>query len=432
MSRFILFCLSLIFSFSAVSAETCFEFQASYSERTTGWYSTKEKACAALNGSYAVGGTAVSRTVSNSKPNDFGGCNLDVTTTHNNGAVINGGGSGPLNSRQTDQCTRPSECTAKAGTISTMNYTRGWARSSVSNKSDQIGATAELPNSICNDGCKYSVLGNEVAYRSAEPSAQGLYRLSSDVAVIQTDQTCSAAEQTAAVKPSSPDAPCPGSLGELNGKPYCAMPAGTTGVQPVGPPSKEPDDKGNPAAGPKPSSGEGSGTGGVGRTPTTGTGGNAGGPASAANGGTGTKPGGTSPDGTRDKPQDGKEQAACGAPGQPQCKIDETGTPDGKGVLDKYGRELADADKSRTDLLSTIKDKSDKDTTWGVSFGWVQHGGCQPWVLGTLPVGPGIEMKIDICPILPYIEWVTSFLWAITTFALTIAMVFRVTTQSGS
>ncbi|AVT17354.1 hypothetical protein C8244_14845 [Paracidovorax avenae] len=72
----------------------------------------------------------------------------------------------------------------------------------------------------------------------------------------------------------------------------------------------------------------------------------------------------------------------------------------------------------------------DKDTSWGIVPSWLQHGGCTPWVLGVLPLGEPREIKLDVCAILPYVEAVTSFLWAIGTFVATLAMVFRVTTAS--
>lgn len=229
------------------------------------------------------------------------------------------------------------KCADGATSISTMNITRGWARSPLPNKSDQIGKTSDLPSSICQDGCKYGVLANSNSYRSQTPSVQGLYRLSSDVTVIQTDQSCTPSESDQAANPNTPDLKCPGQLGELDGKPFCAVDPGNTGVTPNGQPGppESLDDKGNPQAGKKPDSGEGSGDGGKGRTPENGNGGNQGGPAGAAAGGSGSKPGEKAPDGKTDK-EDGKEQQACGAPGQPKCGIDETGTPrefnsDGKG-----------------------------------------------------------------------------------------------------
>ncbi|AVS66382.1 hypothetical protein C8245_12490 [Paracidovorax avenae] len=80
--------------------------------------------------------------------------------------------------------------------------------------------------------------------------------------------------------------------------------------------------------------------------------------------------------------------------------------------------------------MEGVKSTGDKDTSWGIVPSWLQHGGCTPWVLGTLPLGEPRDIKLDVCAILPYVEAVTSFLWAIGTFVATLAMVFRVTTAS--
>lgn len=291
------------------------------------------------------------------------------------------------------------QCSAAAGEISTMNVTRGWARSPLANKADQLGATSVLPSSICNGGCRFSVLGNEEAYRSQVPSSSGLYRLSSDVTVIQTDQSCTESEADLAAIPSAPDKPCPGTLGELNGKPYCAVSDTTSGVQPVGPPGNELDDKGNPSAGPKPSSGEGSGLGGVGRTPTTGSGGNSGGPAAAATGGAGV-PGPTVP-----KPEDGKEQAACGAPGQPKCGIDEGGTPgkfDGdKAALDGW-KSAVEANRG------TIKDADGSFfDSYNLFFSAPPVVACEPIDL------PNEQVITRHCEVVDGTRSVMSYIWAL-------------------
>ncbi|MGY8587893.1 hypothetical protein QRO08_06365 [Paracidovorax citrulli] len=305
--------------------------------------------------------------------------------------------------------------------MSTLNYTRGWARGPLPNKQDQLGATADIPTSICNEGCKYAVLGNEQAYRSQVPSAQGLYRLSSDVSVIQTDQQCVADATTTAVSPQTPDKPCPGQLGELDGKPYCAVAPGDTGVQPAGPPGKEADDKGNPSAGTKPSSGEGSGTGGVGRTPSQGSGGNAGGPAGAAFGGSGNKPG-DKPDGTTNKPGDGKEQAACGAPGQPKCAIDETGTP--KVSPNEYDKAVDQYKIDMDAIRAKVAGTEDKSYFEGWKSMWFAPAvaACQPFAL---PSVLGVSLAIDPCAVVEGIRYFMAYVWAIVGLAICVQMIGR-------
>nr|WP_271452184.1 MULTISPECIES: hypothetical protein [unclassified Acidovorax] len=302
-----------------------------------------------------------------------------------------------------------------------MNYTRGWARSALANKQDQLGSTAAVPTAICSGGCKFAVLGNEEAYRSQVPSAQGLYRLSSDVAVIQTDQECTADATTEASNPQTPDKPCPGQLGELDGKPYCAVAAGDTGVQPNGPPGQQPDDKGNPSAGTKPGSGEGSGTGGVGRTPTQGSGGNAGGPAGAAFGGSGNKPG-DKPDGTTNKPGDGKEQAACGAPGQPKCAIDETGTP--KVSPNEYDKAVDQYKIDMDAIRAKVAGTEDKSYFEGWKSMWFAPAvaACQPFAL---PSVLGVSLAIDPCAVVEGIRYFMAYVWAIIGLAICVQMIGR-------
>lgn len=308
------------------------------------------------------------------------------------------------------------QCAEKSGEISTTNITRGWARSPLPNKADQLGKTSDVPQHVCSGGCKFSVLGNEEAYRSQTPSDQGLYRLSSDVTVIQTDQSCDGESDMTSANPSTPDMPCPGQLGELNGKPYCAIGPGNTGVDPNGAPGtgKSTDDKGNPKAGPKPKEGEGSGTGGVGRTPSEGNGGNMGGPGGAAAGGTGTKPGGTAPDGTTEK-KEGKEQENCGAPGQKPCKIDEKDTPTGEGKFEKLNGE---ADQGKENWLAEIK--KSKDLNWG-DWTWTFQlpSGCTPLNL------PELRVDVDVCRWQPMIHSIMSMVWAISTVMGCVYLVFR-------
>lgn len=323
----------------------------------------------------------------------------------------------------------PSRCAADAGTSSVMNFTVGWARSGTPDADDHVGKVV-FPNqgrgAACVGGCSWDFTDNGVtAYRSAEPfPASGLHRLSVDFTMRGAGTACAESPEDAAASPNAPEPPCPGFVGEVNGVTKCVG----TASQPVPPPDGPTagrqaggsEDNGNPAAGKKPDSGDGSGSGGPGRTPTAGTGGNAGGPAGAA--------GGTRPDGTTTKPVEGKEQAACGAPGQPKCSINETGTPDGKGAYDaaKAGLDKAEGDYKAG--LDAIKNTADKDTSWGVVPSWISHAECRPWDLGAFEImGQSFAIVISICDVMPYVVATTSFLWVVATFFLTIAMVFRVT-----
>lgn len=319
------------------------------------------------------------------------------------------------------------KCEAAAGQVTTANYTLGWARGSEVDKDDYVGAL-KFPNTqsaACVDGCRASFAqGQEpTGYRSESPSSQGLYRISADYSMVQGGFACTPGPEDAPFDPKQPNMQCPGYVGEVNGKTVCVGNAD----KPI-PPSEKPsvkdktgkgEEKGNPKAGQKPGSGEGSGNGGSGRTPSTGTGGNDGGP--RGGGGTG---GGTGGEGEGDEDKKG-----CGLPGQPKCAIDETGTPDGKSAYGELNGKLDGLDAQRKTGTDKIMGTGDKDTGWGTSWSWFAHGQCRPINLGTLPIGTGVEMRIDICHIVPYTNLVLNFLWAVGTFIAILSMVFRVTTR---
>ncbi len=395
---------------AALAATLCVEWSP---DKGKTWYSTTAQACTALKS--MPGYTSPTTSVTEAREGvckvvDSGVYVFDVA----------------LDRRESD-C--DSKCTKNAGQMATLNYTRGWARSPLPNKADQLGTTSVIPSSICHEGCKYGVLGNEEAYRSQTPSSHGLYRLSSDVAAIQTDQSCTADESTAATSPQTPDKPCPGQLGEINGKPYCAVSTSDTGVQPNGPPGKEADDKGNPTAGPKPTTGEGSGTGGVGRTPTEGNGGNMGGPAGAAAGGSGNKPG-DKPNGTVNKPGDGKEQAACGAPGQPKCAIDETGTP--KVSPNEYDKAVDQYKVDADALRARVSAADDKSYFSGWKSMWFAPAvvACQPFQLPSF-LGVSMGAVIDPCAVVEGVRYFMAYLWALGGLYLCMRMVTQ-TVRGGS
>lgn len=333
---------------------------------------------------------------------------------------------------QGGQCVNPNQqCQDKQGSTTIVNWTVGYTRTPDID-ADPNWVLTGPPNVIpsdkqaCYQGCKVSLGDATMAYQSASPTPTGLYRLSMDLTATHGGSSCTSGDSDGPLNPNQPIPPCPGFVGEVNGKLGCygtaEKPARDDKPTPKPP---APIDKGNPAAGEKPATGDGSGNGGAGRTPTNGNGGPAGGPAGAA--------GGTKPDGQTDKPTDDKkEQQNCGAPGQPKCGIDESGTPSGRGAFDSSRDSLnANADKMMGGLDS-IKNTSDKDTSWGVVPTWIDHGQCAPWDLGVMELpGKSIPLVVDICVIEPYVVGVTSFLWVVATFFLTIAMVFRVTTATA-
>lgn len=328
-----------------------------------------------------------------------------------NSSPVSGGcgcNSGSL--EQGGQCVDPHQaCKAKSGTSSIVNVTAGWQRTpSVASGADWLYPTklsSSGTGSVCNGGCMQNFDANEPcadcgSYVSQVPNSQGLYRVSVDFMGHYSGSECSDSPSDQVIKPDdSKDPPCPGFVGEVNGVKGCYG----TADKPVRPESpdrnldKNGKDKGNPAAGSKPSSGAGSGSGGAGRTPGSGSGGSAGGPAGAANG-SGTKPDGTKPT------DEGKEQQNCGAPGQPKCGIDESGTPKTYTGSDGLADWKAAVDSNRAQI---------KDSGGGVFDGFAIFfsappvASCSPFDL------PNDYGSLDPCPVVDGVRGVMGYIWAL-------------------
>lgn len=340
MHKIILFIGGLCLSFAAL-AEQCKEYKPGWIGGDT-WYPTAAQACGVLVDVLSSSNPQNTYSLVSAGP----GCYVSV----------NGGGATDWGLSSRDKDCEPPRCAADAGTSSVMNFTVGWARSGNPDADDHVGKVV-FPNqgraAACVGGCSWEFTDNGVAaYRSAEPfPASGLHRLSVDFTMRGAGTACAESPEDAAASPNAPEPPCPGFVGEVNGVKKCVG----TASQPVPPPDGPTagrqagggEDNGNPAAGKKPGSGEGSGSGGAGRTPTAGSGGNAGGPAGAA--------GGPKPDGTTPTPGEGKEQAACGAPGQPKCSINEAGTPS-PWDENKWDSKVADYRRASDDALGQIKE----------------------------------------------------------------------------
>jgi len=264
------------------------------------------------------------------------------------------------------------------------------------------------------------------AYISQVPSPEGLFRLSYDVVVTQTDTTCQANgtdQGTLAADPQATAAKCPGYVGQINGKLSCVGTAAAPLPSPSGEGLGEAErqsinksDSGNPAAGPKPETGVGSGNTGSTRTPSEGIGTALGGPVGAS--ANSTKNG----DGTTTKPVEGKEQQNCGAPGQPQCKIDETGTPTPFGA-DKYSSSL-DAAKSESDSArNTIGGTADK----GFFESFRSSLTSAPPIVGCTAIELPKEMgAINPCPVVDGVRAVMAYMWAAAALFLCFRMIKQV------
>lgn len=338
------------------------------------------------------------------------------------------------------QCV-PNASVCTAGKVQILNMTAGWARSGVQNAEDHVGPVVFPPASVCYQGCTWDQTGPpSAAWRSAEPSATGLYRLSWDQPYLRSASSCTA--PTTGMDPLASSPPCPGTTGEFNGKPYCAG----TAAKPVTPPSgpsleKQAADSrtvasgnANPAAGAKPATGDGAGDGAAGRTPATGDGGPGGGPASAAGAaaqaakpstGTVTRSDGTTGTVTFDL-------QSCGVPGKPACKIDETGTPSKFDTTDATAA-LNKAASDRDGILAGILKPDDKQTGgWSMPSILKPEASCQPFVLGTLPeFVDSFQLAVNMCPAKPFMSGAVSFVWLLGTFLAVLGMV-RSTVTGGS
>lgn len=318
-----------------------------------------------------------------------------------------------------------SQCSTTKGKTSIVNRTVGFVRSTDENDYAVVGpVTKSIPGRlICVNGCAAEIQPVNTstpgagAYRSQVPNAAGLYRLSLDLPVTENGTSCAAGAEGSATEkapqnPLTPAPTCPGYVGEVNGrlgcygtaeKPVVTVPAD----RPVSPP-----ESGNPAAGPKPVSGEGSGTGGAGRTPVGGTGDNNGGPSSAVTAGR--------PSGTASAPAAGEEQMNCGAPGQPKCRIDESGTGDGKTAFDSAKSELTDNEAATKNAINGAANIT--APTW--SFSFQLPTGCTPYQTGIR----GFVM--NPCAYQSTIHDLMSMIWAAVTAFCIIGMVGRTIRES--
>ncbi|HJV02754.1 MAG TPA: hypothetical protein VJ752_19620 [Burkholderiaceae bacterium] len=143
--------------------------------------------------------------------------------------------------------------------------------------------------------------------------------------------------------------------------------------------------------------GDTGGTGGTGGTGTGGTGTGGTGTGGTGTGGTGTGGTGTGGTGTGGTGTGGTGTGGtnCGAPGQPACKIDESGTPSGiGGALDALNALVNGVGGDRQNGFNDAVSDAGKDTSLG--FGYqLPHGSCSNPTVG-LP-GIGGQWTVDIC-----------------------------------
>jgi hypothetical protein len=309
-----------------------------------------------------------------------------------------------------NQCGQNS-CESKAGqSAGISNYSFGWSWGA--DGSDQVFPdTVNLTPSACVEGCAVTVvLGGCISHWiSKAPSAQGLYRLSADCQAYHEGKSCVASDpKYSSGNPLSPPAACPGTFGEVNGKPVClGSSAGTN-------PNKAQSKSGNPKAGSKSSDSSAS------REPSAAQGGGA-----DARGGPGVTGGGTGSDSNDDSDDDPQKSQCELTPNAALCKdkvpIDETGTPSSTGSLfDSAIQQLDQAKESLLDLFPDAVSSDGKDTQWTFSFALPSSCQAIETPIGQTAVTSGF--KLDVCKYQPLIHDLMAMVWISGTIWLLIGM----------
>lgn len=287
--------------------------------------------------------------------------------------------------------------------------------------------TQSPPDFMCDGTCELVADGaGGDWWADKEPNANGNYGIYKEQGYKYTGGKCTARDEK--LDPATLGPPCAGALGEVNGKAVCAekVPpsgfdynpkmttsgAGSTPAQAtsttgegltVGPngevPGKGGDQKGSPDTG---GTGGGSGT-------------------SGGITGTGTQ---TNSDGTTSTFTIEADLKTCGMPGNPACKIDESGTPDGRNAIKDDG--LKTGWDSLDQQLQNIQGSTDKDTSW-MFPSWLSSSQCQPWDLGEFVIWQyRVPVRIDACHMQAPSVAIMSFLWIVGTFFAVLAMMSSV------
>lgn len=335
----------------------------------------------------------------------------------------------------TQSASAPLGCPA-AGETRFVNFTLGFTDDPQLSKSATVNTYADKFQSLLASGgtcasgagsaCAVTIandtasLGN--AWISASPTSQGLYRVSQDYKVTYTGATCTLTADQKMLTESTDAAPaCSGVYGTVNGKGVC-VPSGTANrnvLQPIG---NSPRKVGNPAAG------SNAGLPISARTPTAGSGANDGGPVTPLDGTPApvgaplpSTPGSSSGGGL--SPSD--IPAACGAPGQPACKMDETGTP--SPVAESAYDAKVDSVRSTVDQnRGVISGAGDKGffSEFTLFFSAPPVVLCEPM---PLPDVKGVSMgAIDPCGVVNGVRSMMGYLWAIAALFLSLKMIRQV------
>lgn len=188
-----------------------------------------------------------------------------------------------------------------------------------------------------------------------------------------------------------------------------------------------------------PGGGTGGGDTGGGTTPGGGTGGSGGGttPGGGTGGGDGTTPGGgtgggdgTNPgggtgggDGTTPGGGNGSSGGSCGGTGQPGCRIDESGTPTGKGLMDSLLDWIDRGKVTDQEVADSIAQDSDKDVRVPNFLANLPSGVCRDPIISL----PGGDHAIPICYAVGIASTMFELLWMLLFCLALMSMLSRAT-----
>lgn len=431
-----LFSLLALVVLSALSADLCTEYKAAAPGYTAqAWVPTKAAACegfrawmaqdAADTGAFCTTGSLV------------GGFSFTVVQTESVCQVTKQcslPGTAPAQYYASYQ-SRTVECGPQCQQGQTADYKVriGWA-SYASNASGAAyqtedgrhflknqGGESPPPSTLCDGTCEMVLDGAAGQLRyNVTPTASGLHAITQQQGYMKTGGTC-----TSKSTELNADAVghCDGSVGQINGQTVCIEKGSPTGVGVAGasPSASAVGSTGGdtPVNNPNGQSGN---VGPNGEQP--GKGGDKAGVPDFSGTGIGTpgdKDENGNPTGTIGKPGEGKEQAACGAPGQPPCRIDESGTP--TNGASRFGDANANVDQTRDGVLDAIlQHKELTAPAWSWTF--QLPTGCTPLHM------EAFNLTLDICQWQEMFHDLMSMVWAAATIWFSIAIVGR--TLGGS
>lgn len=326
--------------------------------------------------------------------------------------------SGGFTSRM-GECQPGSLCQSPSGTSTTGNITMGYQGSPptpggtgildyLPNGQPNSGGVPSVPSTMCFQNCVMTMGTGGDIWASMQPTNAGMYRMSQDWSMTSTGTECTATADEKNLTDGSLSAPavCPGFQGYVDGRPACIpkVPTPATAKPAAG------NTTGNPTAG--------SASGAADRIPWVGgDGGNKGGPphpkdgTKTSSGGVVITPSATIPGSGTKSAVAGEEQVACGAPGQPPCKIDEAGTPVSKDLkLDEAAINAAAT--SNRGVISGTGDKG-MFSSWTAVFVTPPVVACEPTAFTMIE---GYTVDADPCPVVEGTRSVVGWLWALSGF----------------